>query len=127
EDNTNISLKNINILKALRPDGTPKPDNYALSFNRVKNLTIEESIFEEFAYSFLSGRYCNLTLQGSTFENMEGNTDYLKNIQFISLQASSSYIKNNSFSGKNVQNPAISGGVISFLSLQLINIYRQLS
>jgi len=111
-----IQILNVQLLNAKSLAETYSQENlYAIHTNRVTNLTIQESFFEELDFSFIKGKVSNVTILESIFSG-HGKERFLtshtqgRETKFIVLDDSNSWMLCNLFLGDLINNKR-NGGV----------------
>jgi len=111
-----IQMLNVQMLKAKNLDeNNPKETLYAISANRITNMTIQRSFFQELDFFFIKGKASNVTIMGTIFTNHEqerflASQAQSKKTKFIVFNDSNSWMLGNLFLG-NLTNNKGNGGV----------------
>ena len=111
-----IWMLNSLLLNAKNLDEKDSKENlYAISADRVINLTIQDSSFQELDFSFIKGKASNMTIMGTIFSNHEQERFLVsypqaEDTRFILLDDSNSWMLSNLFFG-NLRNNMGNGGV----------------
>jgi len=107
----NVQLENAKNLA----ENNSKENLYAISADRVTNLTIQNASIQEFDFSFIKGKTSNVVIMGTIFSNLGQERFFVSHTQsketkFIVLDDSNSWMLNNLFLG-NLTNNKGNGGV----------------
>jgi len=100
---------------------------YAIQANRVTNITIEKSIFQNIELPFVMVKASNVTIFRTIFTNFKQKPQVLpskyqdQEIRFVTLDESNSLMINNSFLGDLTNNTG--NGGVTLESIPIIHFY----